>query len=270
MREYDKMDRRRVGGVEVIALIDNSRTFPASVVYPTAGDALARFSGYMDGEGGLALNFASFLLRDGEATVLVDTGWGPELDGRLMAELADAGVSADEIDIVTFTHLHGDHTGWNLDRVSGKPLFPRASYLVPKGDWEHYAAETPPPDSFTRDVVPLQAAGQLELIEGEHRLASALTAIPTPGHTPGHTSILIASGEERGCILGDVVITMVDAEMPSLDTAFDWDHGTARATREATIARLAADGSLVGASHLPVPGFGRFSMDGGASRWIAS
>ena len=63
---------------------------------------------------------------------------------------------------------------------------------------------------------------------------------------------------------------MVDAEMPSLDTAFDWDHGVAQATREATIARLASDGSLVGASHLPVPGFGRFVIAGGTSRWIAS
>jgi glyoxylase-like metal-dependent hydrolase (beta-lactamase superfamily II) len=263
------MERRRVGSVDVIALIDNLKTYPAAVVYPTAGDALARFNGYMDSDGGIALNFAAFLVRDGGMTVLVDTGWGPELEGRLLAELSDAAVSPDEIDIVTFTHLHGDHTGWNLDRASGRPLFPRARYLVPKVDWDHYAAETPPPDSFTRDVLPLQASGQLELIEGQQSLSPALTTLPTPGHTPGHTSLTIVSAGERGCILGDVVISMVDAEMPSLDTAFDWDHGMARTTREATIARLASDGALVAASHLPVPGFGRFAIANGASRWIA-
>ena len=264
------MERRRVGSIDVIALIDSIQTYPAGVVYPAAGDALARFSGYLDSDGGLALNFASFLVRDGQTTVLVDTGWGPENAGRLMAELTDAGVSPDQIDIVTFTHLHGDHTGWNLDRTSGLPLFPRARYLVPKSDWDYYAAQTPPPDSFTRDVVPLQASGRLELIEGEHRLSPALTTLPTPGHTPGHTSVTIVSGGERGCILGDVVIAMIDAELPALDTAFDWDHSIARATREATIARLAADGSLVGASHLPVPGFGRFAIAEGTSRWVAS
>lgn len=262
------MERRRIGSVDVIALIDQVQTYPAAVVYPAAGDALARYSGYMDSDGGIALNFAAFLVRDGQMTVLVDTGWGPEHNGRFATELADAGVSSNEIDVVIFTHLHGDHTGGAIDRASGVPLFPRARYLVPKGDWDHYAAETPPPDSFTTDVMPLRTSGQLELIEGERSLTSALTTLPTPGHTPGHTSLMVVSAGERGCILGDVVLTMVDAEMPSLDTAFDSDHGVARATREAMISRLAAEGSLVGASHLPVPGFGRFAIDDTASRWV--
>lgn len=263
------MERRRVGNVEIISLIDNLRTFPAAVVYPTAGEALGRFVGYLDGDGGLSLNFASFVVRDGSTTVLVDTGWGPELDGHLLTELAEAGLTPDAIDVVTFTHLHGDHTGWNLDRASGRPLFPRARYLVPKGDWDHYAAQTPPPDSFTRDMLPLQTADKLELIDGEHSISPVLTTLPTPGHTPGHTSLLISSGGERGCILGDVVISMIDAEMPSLETPFDGDQPLAIATRKAVIERLAADGSLVGASHLPVPGFGRFKIEAGASRWVA-
>jgi hypothetical protein len=69
-------------------------------------------------------------------------------------------------------------------------------------------------------------------------------------------------------ILGDVVISMIDAEVPSLDTAFDWDHALARKTREAIIARLASERSLVGASHLPSPGFGRFESEGARSRWV--
>ena len=263
------MERRTVGNVEIIALVDMVRAFPATAVYPGAGEAtLARFSGYCDAEGAVALNFASFVVRDGGTTVLVDTGWGPEMQGELMGELAAAGVAPDAIDIVTFTHLHGDHTGWNFDRASGTPLFPRARYLVPKGDWDHYAAQTPPPASFTRDIAPLEATGQLELIEGEHRLSPSLTTLPTPGHTPGHTSVMIAAGGAHGCILGDVVLTMIDAEMPSLDTSFDSDHALARTTREAMIARLAADRALVGASHLPEPGFGRFEVTGGASRWV--
>jgi glyoxylase-like metal-dependent hydrolase (beta-lactamase superfamily II) len=107
----------------------------------------------------------------------------------------------------------------------------------------------------------------MELIVGEHRLGPSLVTLPTPGHTPGHTSVIVQSGNERGCILGDVVLTPIDAEMPALDTSFDWDHALARSTREAMIARLAGDGSLVGASHLTAPGFGRFTLDAGRSKW---
>lgn len=261
------MERRTIGTVEVIALVDNVQAYPATAVYPSAGASLARFAGYFDSNGALALNFASFLVIDGEAKVLVDTGWGPETGGRLPAELSAAGIDPADITLVTFTHLHGDHTGWNIDRATGAPLFPRARYLVPRGDWDHYRSATPKPASFVRDVETLEASGRLDLIEGERALSPSLVTLPTPGHTPGHTSVAIKSGNDLGFILGDVVIGLPDAEMPSLDTSFDWDHAIARRTREATIARLAVDGSLVGASHLPVPGFGRFAIEGGASSW---
>jgi len=261
------MERRKVGNVEIIALIDNVQAYPAAAVYPAAGNALARFAGYFDTNGALALNFASFLLLDGDATVLVDTGWGPEHDGQLPAELRAAGVDPAQVTVVTFTHLHGDHTGWNVDRTTGAALFPNARYLVPRADWDHYASANPKPASFIRDVEALSAGGRMELVDGEVSLSPSLTTLPTPGHTPGHTSVVISSGRERGFVLGDVVIGLPDAEMPSLQTSFDWEHGIARRTREAIIARLAADQSLVGASHLPAPGFGRFVIEGGVSSW---
>ncbi len=262
------MERRTVGNVEVIALIDNIQHYPATAVYAEAGAALQRYVGMLDAEGRLELNFASFLLVDGDRKLLVDTGWGPEFDGRLLAELAAAGVKPGDVDTVIFTHLHGDHTGWNFDRGTGKPLFPAARYLVPKADWDHYAAEQPPPDSFTRDVVPLKGLGLMDLIDGEQTLTPSLTAIPTPGHTPGHTSVAILSGGQHGFILGDVVISTIDAAEPAWPNTFETDTTIARATRHAVITRLAADGSLVGASHLPTPGFGRFTAKAGATVWV--
>ena len=260
------MERRSVGAVEVIALIDTVQSYPASAVYPNAGSSLSRFGGYMDADGAVALNFAAFLLVDGDQCVLVDTGWGPEFQGKLPEELRAAGVHPAEITQVTFTHLHGDHTGWNIDRDSGMPLFPNARYLVPKKDWDHYAVQAPIPDSFTRDIAALPPS-QVTLIDGETRLTSSLTTLQTPGHTPGHTSVVISSNGERGFILGDVVLTPIDAEMPSLDCSFDWDNELARITREAIMARLASDRSLVAASHLPVPGFGHFVSSRGQMRW---
>lgn len=252
------MERVDVGDVTVVALVDNVQAYPASAVYPNAGDALRELRHYLDAQGNVVLNFAAFLLIDGDRRILVDTGWGPEHQGKLLEELTAAKVRPEEVDTVVFTHLHGDHTGWNFDRASRTPLFSKARYLVPRADWEHYASQEPPPESFLRDVRPLADAGVLELIEGERALTTSITTVPTPGHTPGHTSVTIASGDARGFILGDVVLSPVDAERPELENSFDWSHDLARATRLRVLDRLEMEGALVGASHLPPPGLGRF------------
>ncbi|GMV85499.1 MAG: MBL fold metallo-hydrolase [Dehalococcoidia bacterium] len=259
------MKRTTVGNVEITALVDTIEAYPASTVYPNAD--LSRYTRHLDAEGRVPLNFGSFLVRDGALLLLVDTGWGPEHNGRLLAELAEAGVKPSQVTHILFTHLHGDHTGWNLDRATGKVRFPGARFLVPKLDWDHYLAS--PNASFERDVRPLEALGVMELVEGERALSAALTAIPTPGHTPGHTSLVITSGQERGFILGDVVISAVDAEDPEMDSVFDWDSGVARETRRKTVERLIADGSIVGASHLPTPGLGRFVREARRQWWQA-
>ena len=260
------MQKTTVGSIEITALIDLVQTYPVSAVYPDITDT-ARFSRYLDADSGVALGFACYLLRDGATTLLVDTGWGPENNGRLLAELAEAGVQPGEVSHVIFTHLHGDHTGWNIDRASGKPLFPAARYLVPQKDWDHYG--TGDTESFERDVRPLEGIGCLELFDGERTLSPALTAVPTPGHTPGHTSIAVTSGTERGYILGDVVLTPIDAEEPGLESVFDGDRPLAVATRRQVLARLVEDGSLVGASHLPPPGLGRFVSTEAGQAWAA-
>jgi glyoxylase-like metal-dependent hydrolase (beta-lactamase superfamily II) len=264
------MKRTTVGHVEVTALVDTVEAYPASTVYPKVD--LSPYGRHLDAEGRVPLNFGSFLVRDGALLLLVDTGWGPEHNGRLLAELAEAGVKPAQVTHVLFTHLHGDHTGWNFDRATGKVVFPGAKFLVPKRDWEHYGASAAVPparsnESFERDVRPLEALGVMELVEGERALSAALMAIPTPGHTPGHTSVVITSGGERGFILGDVVISAIDAEDPDIDSIFDWDSGIARETRKRTVERLIADGSIVGASHLPAPGLGRFVREGQRQWW---
>jgi len=269
------MQKLSIGSIEMTALVDLEQAYPAKAVYPKTED-FAPYAQHLDAAGAVTLNFASFLVRDGATVLLVDTGWGPEHDGRLLFELAEAGVKTGDVTHVLFTHLHGDHTGWNIDRKSGHPIFSHARHLVPKADWDHYSAQAaeakkagsnPRLGSFERDVAPLEPLGLVDLIEGETTISAGLTAIPTPGHTPGHTSVVITSGNERGIVLGDVVITPVDAENPELVNSFDWDNGIALATRKALVERLIADGSLVGASHLPAPGLGRFVRVDGKQRW---
>lgn len=261
------MQRVRVGNLELVALVDTIQPYPATAVYPEAGAALDGYARYLDDQARVALNFGCFFVADGDVRLLVDTGWGPEHGGRLPEELRAAGISPASVTHVLFTHLHGDHTGWNIGRATGEPMFANARCLVPQKDWDHYSAQSPKPASFVRDVEPLHAAGRVDLIDGERTLSSALTTLPTPGHTPGHTSVAIASAGERGFILGDVVLSPIDAEEPTFTNSFDWDNEIAFRTRLATLDRLVADGSLVGGSHLPAPGLGHFIAGEGRRYW---
>ena len=225
------MERRKVGSFDVIALTDTIQSYPTTSVYPGAGDVLKSFTAYVDGDGAVALNFASFLVVGGGATVLVDTGWGPEYDGQLPAELRAAGVDPGSIDIVTFTHLHGDHTGWNFARDTGARFFPNARYLVPRLDWEHlrwpaaalqllrarYASPRSqrPPRAYRRRT------------RAHSRGDRDRHAWPYPRPYELSPSVPMESGASCSVTSSS---TRIDAERPELDCSFDWDHSIARAT----------------------------------------
>jgi glyoxylase-like metal-dependent hydrolase (beta-lactamase superfamily II) len=257
------MVRVMVGDVEITALLDGTHGFDPAAVYPDAGEDLAQYSDLLDQAGQGTLPFSSFLLRGDGATVLVDTGNGPEAQGDLLNELERAGAGIGDIDIVVFTHLHGDHTGWNIDRVSGAPTFPNARYLVPRGDWDHYRAADPPSASFDRDVAVLEALGVLELIDGGQVISPALATLHTPGHTPGHMTVVVTSRGEEGLVIGDAFLTGLDVAEPDWVTTWDWSAPEVRQTRRLLLDRIGATDAVVAASHLPAPGLGRFVMANG-------
>ncbi len=261
------MERVQVGNVEVVALSDGGGAFPATRTYAAAGQAIQQYAHLMDTDGNLLQNFASFLLRADGRTVLVDCGNGPEREGTLLREIEAVGVRPGEIDIVIFTHLHGDHTGWNLERESGQPRFVNARYWVPRADWDRGIEQNREGGSFNRDVRPLDALGVLDLIEGERALTPSLITLPTPGHTPGHTSIVVRSGGEEAYIIGDAFITPVDVAEPEWPTTWDGDPVQTVLTRKMLLARIEMGNHLVGASHLPAPSIGHFVVVNGTRTW---
>ena len=124
------------------------------------------------------------------------------------------------------------------------------------------------PPHITSQVLPLEKLNVLDLIEDEYKVTDDLTTVPTPGHTPGHVSIIVASGGEHGFILGDVAHSPAQAHYTDWSPIFDVDSELSRKTRHEVLDRLESEGTLVASGHFPDNGFGRFVRpDNGRRIW---
>ncbi len=271
----------KVGDAQIISVSDGHIHFAPSDFFPSVESS--EWDAYADQltpDGLIRMNVGSFVIRVGDDVALVDTGLG-EGDhpfdnsewGLLASDMAGKGVSPDEITAVIITHLHRDHVGWNMVEEDGAPtpFFSNARYYIPKADW----------DVFTRragmrmfayiaeQVTPLMELGLIEFVEGEQPIGDHLTALPTPGHTPGHTSVLVSSAGESAVVLGDAAHIPVQAHHTDWSPRADTDPELSSQNRADLFDRMEKDHSLVISGHFPVPGFGRLVRVEGRRYWQA-
>lgn len=116
---------------------------------------------------------------------------------------------------------------------------------------------------------PLERLGVLNLISGEHALTSEVTAIPTPGHTPGHMSLAIVSSGQRALIMGDMAVNPAQFTNPDWGFMFDMDQSTAAQTRRRFLDRAEAENATLIQCHMPAPGFGQLVRIRGRRYWQA-
>jgi glyoxylase-like metal-dependent hydrolase (beta-lactamase superfamily II) len=178
------------------------------------------------------------LIETGSQRILVDTGYGDKLsarerefmalegEGRLLGSLAALGVSAEDIDIVINTHLHGDHCGGNTrydDEGNLVPTFPHALYYVQRVELADHMF----PNERTRgtyhkeNIEPVERAGQLRVLWGDTRLTDEVRVMVTSGHTPAHQSVVIESGGETAVFLADTAHWPLHMEQLEVLTAYD-------------------------------------------------
>ena len=280
-----------VGNVEITAVHDGDGALPISMVFPGVDPELwlpyqqkypECFNG--DNNENIALPFECYVIRSEGHTILVDTGVGSMatnpgtvtafasgVDGRLLLDLQTTGVNKEDIDTVFLTHLHPDHVGWNVnnDGPTPVPSFPNARYVFHQDDWEAFR---PPRDSevfgFTfweETLAPLEDAGVIETLSGEHSITSEITAILTPGHTPGSMSLAIDSGGEKALVMGDVFHGPPQVSEPSWVFAFDADPDTAVQSRSRMLDRAEAENAIMAICHST--GFGRVVSQEGRRYW---
>jgi glyoxylase-like metal-dependent hydrolase (beta-lactamase superfamily II) len=232
-------------------------------------------------EGKMIISFQCFVLRSKGRSVMIDTCIGADRDREFpvftnmqttfLEDLAAAGFPHESITDVLCTHLHFDHVGWNTRKVDGKwvPTFPHARYYFGRKEFQHW--------KFLRDtngyhhmehlkdaIDPVMEAGLVEFIEPDFRLTDEVALISTPGHTPGHVSVLIESRGQSAVITGDMMHNPIQIAVPGTEARFDMDKTQAAQTRCGFIERFNNTPTLVIGSHFSDPSAGHIVPDGKA------
>jgi len=278
MLESRTMRDLTLGRLRIDAVVETAGPTRPSWLFPAVtAEAVARHRDwlaphFLDAEGRLLQSVHAFVVRTPDLTMVVDTCIGNDKDrgGRrpfhmlrtgFLDTLKAAGVAPEAVDVVICTHLHVDHVGWNTRLENGRwvPTFPRARYLFARREWEHWTAENEEGTQriMADSVAPVLDAGLAELVDMDHRVIDEIRLEPTPGHTPGHVSVRLASGGADAVITGDLMHHPVQVAEPTWQTPFDSDPAAATATRRAFCARYADRPVSVLGTHFHHPTAGR-------------
>ncbi len=269
--------RMKLGAMEIIALNDGALRRPLGEEFVTNAPleqvkALLASQGlptdYVD------IPFTPFVIVAGGRRILMDTGFadnGPPSAGKLVANMAAAGLKPDDIDTIILSHYHGDHIN-GIRNKAGQLVFPKARIMVPAPEhafWMDDARmEAAPPamkGAFqnVRRVLAGLPADQLVRFEPGAEVAPGITSVAAFGHTPGHTLFTVKSEGQSFAYVADLTnVPSLFARSPDWSVTFDMDKEMARATRRKIFDMIVKDKMMAGGFHFPFPAFGSIEAAG--------
>jgi glyoxylase-like metal-dependent hydrolase (beta-lactamase superfamily II) len=233
----------------------------------------------------VAVPFNPQLINTGSKLVLIDCGNGVGMlepskgrAGRTLQNLAAAGVDPKSIDMVLMSHLHPDHTN-GIRAADGSMAFPNAEIMVPAKDWEFWMSDENAAKAQSNEMMKNYFANVKKIYAGIEskvtkyewgkEVAPGITSIATPGHTPGHTSFAVASGNSKVLIQSDVTnIPEFFLRNPDWHVVYDVEPDVAQATRHKFYDMAAAEKATVVGFHFSFPSIGHVEKDGNKYRLI--
>lgn len=264
-----------IGDVTVTRVEENVIPLPQTTILDGVtdrhlADTASWIGPFFRDDGKMLLSVHTFVVQSGGTTIVVDTCVGggerplPGDEAFLdrLAEAVPGGLAG--VDVVLCTHLHFDHVGWNTvwraddGERDGEwvPTFPNARYLISEPELASF------PDADHNGVGPssidpLATAGQLDPVAMDHEITPEVRLVPTPGHAPGHVSLLIESNGETALITGDATHSPLQFAYPELSSQrYDDDTTQSTATRRDLIERLVDTDTLVLGTHFAPPSAG--------------
>lgn len=269
------MHRLSLGASELTVLEDGTWDFAASAFFANAHESEWRpdVGAAADAAGRIPVGHNCCLVASADELILVDTGCGADTHagatGHLLEDLARAGYRPEDVTCVVNTHAHGDHIKGNTRLRDGVrvPTFPNARYVLGRRDWQRFCGPAGTVHEFDEHIASLAKRGVLMLVEGCEQLAPDVRLLPTPGHTPGHVSVLVETRRGTVIFLGDVCHHAAHVRHPEWISELDTDpHKTPR-TRAALFELAAELEATVILPHAPPPALGRIERSGRSYRW---
>ncbi len=272
----------KVGEIEVTVLSDGTMDLPPSFVLPgrELPEIEAAFAAAGSPYAGLRSQVNVVLLRAGKDVILVDTGGGPDFMptlGKVSDRMQAAGIGPDSITKVVFTHGHPDHLWGVIDALTDDTAFEKAEHVMATAEFEHW---------MHADVVKRVRPGMEAMAAGSQRRLKSLAQrvkklkpgdevvpgvalVDTPGHTPGHVSVMLRSGGQALLIGGDVLTqSVVSFAYPDWRWGPDHDPDLAAQSRRKILDQLATEKIPLLGYHLPWPGVGRVERKDTAYRFV--
>jgi len=277
----------KIGDVTITRIVELEVTGGTRFILPDATREAVRgidwlHPHFIDADGRLVMSIHALVVESQGRRIMVDTclgndkeraipGWNMR-NGPFLDDIAAAGHPRESIDTVLCTHLHVDHVGWNTMKVDGRwvPTFPNARYLMGRTEYEHWSAQDPKEqrdDVFGDSVKPVFDAGLVDLVDSDHQITEEVRLVPTPGHTPGHVSVRIASRGEEALITGDMMHHPCQMARPDWRSTADSNGEAACKTRLRVLDEYADGPVLVIGTHFATPTAGHIKRDGKVFRF---
>jgi len=282
------MDQWKIGNVLVTRIVEMEVTGGTKFILPDATKEAClpldwMRPNFMDHEGNLVMSIHALVIDTGDTRIIVDTCIGNDkqrniptwsnLQTDFLNDLKEAGYPKESIDLVMCTHLHVDHVGWNTMLVDGEwiPTFPTARYLIAEKEWTYWN-ENENEDLYgpviSDSVRPVVDAGLVDFVDENYSLCEEVSLSPTPGHTPGHVSVLINSEKKKALITGDFIHHPVQMTNTDWCSPADNDKKQAQLTRETILEKYVNQDILIIGTHFAGPTAGYIKYFDGGGYWL--